>query len=750
MTRRKADLALPAARAARAASGDAFANQSAEDARNILEDKFGALAHAPAFSVDNAIKNAEITKFLDTNSAQVRLDDGSRGVVVSPTPLQVPGDGGGKETVDAALTSEGQDFVPVAPLADYTVAKDLDEGIDLKAADVTVTPQGPGVAAADPQRVGDSVLWANVAADTDFVVSPTPTGVETFHQVRSQDAPERFALDLTVPEGGEIRRSAQVPAALEITDANGKIVTTVSPAIATDADGTNVPASYTIDNDDHRVTIDVPHRDRDVHYPILVDPVFDILQYLWDAGAEGHYPGWVYGGSSFIKSKTGWGWFGDGIYAWMQPGDGYDLWDTGAWMFHTPGDSSIVGAILTNTYYRAAAQSCVALGIVDATGLTWETGATALMGSSVASPIPYVNCGSSYADEERAIVGQATPGNTVALQFVSLGGTSPNVDLSYLKQSQIYITDDKAPTTGTSDLTNLDPSSTMTLVAADSGTGVKRVSISATDYPSWNQAFDNYANNYDCTALYAPFWGCPQYMPKTLSVGNLPPGQHTIHMKVWDAAGNVTESDYTATNYKTSWDYGGADHIINGPSERSAALAAVKAASTNAARVWAGIRPAEQESINTNFWAGLTRSFEDGDVGPDEELDDDEPGATIASKQYCKTSTQKQHLDDAAHLIQNIRWCRKNWRIKHTPSRSWSTEITGTIEGMYIEVDRWGDETTYFYNYNGHGTDSGYASKRKVYLKMCIPIVDVCVMHDDMAINTYLHGDGSRYVSFPD
>lgn len=788
LAQRRADLALPAARAERQASADALTDQSAGEAKETLQDAFGALAGAPAFAVEDLVKDGEITKFVDDHSAQVRLDNGKNGVLVSPLPLQVPANGGGKDSVDAALTSDGQDFVPAAPLADYSVAKDLDQGIDLEAADVTITPQGPGVANAEPQRVGGSVLWANTSADTDFVVSPTPTGVETFHQVRSQEAPESFALDVTVPEGGEIKRSEKLPAALEITGADGKTVATVSPAIAQDADGTDVPASYAIDNNLHRITINVPHRNRDVHYPILVDPVMDMEQILWDANAHGNYPGWRPVASPYLLHMAGHGLWGDGLYLWMVPGNGYDYLDTNAWTFKAPGDSSIAGAVETTTYYAAAGQSCIALGMLAGDGgggVAWQAGTSELHGGGITGN-PYVNCGSSYADQSRTLWGSTTPpGNFVAMQFVSLGGTSPYFDAAYLKYSHVYILDDKLPATGTSDLSNVNPDSTMTFVAADSGTGVQRVAVYATDFPGWNQAYDT---GYDCKIQYAPDWGCPQYIPRNLSVGNLPNGPRTIHMKVWDASGNFKETDYTANvnnPYPKSWQYGGADHSINTPGEATDALIAFQNGPNQ--NPWTEVSPTDNAYLTTRLIGAFAPAAEEATTPPlpDESGagqitggndDPNDPGTAIGDgdasaaggtspNKYCKPSKIPRmsvaipdgvlpaelgyvlQFGDMGHVDNEIYWCHGSWTIGQV-APDFTSGVKGIANRRIFYPDGMSDAVGYFYHYNGHGETSGYSYMRRAYFRCKDPSGNIdCPFRWYIRQRVYLHGDGTKHIS---
>jgi len=534
--RRERALGAPAAVAARRASADAFSDQTAVQAKTTLTTAFEAVALAPAYATDDLVEDGKITRLLGEKSAQVALDGGDKGVLLSGLPLQVRADDGSKQKVDAALVSEGSDLVPIAPLADYTVAKDVSEGIDLEAADVNVAPIGPGAGDARVQRVGDSVLWANVLADTDFMVTPLADGVETFHQIRSEDAPESFSLDVTVPEGGEIVRSPELPQALEIKDAGGDVVTRVSPVIAQDADGTNVPASYVIDDERHRITIQVPHRDRDVHYPILVDPSFHVWELHEDPASGGEYPGWTYEGHPWVEHRAGLGYWGWGIYAWLQANQAFTFADMGRWLFRAPGDSTIAAATMRATYFTAAAHSCLFEGIANAPMTAFDDGMTALTNGTDLTTNPYITCGAGYnasfANQSRGISSTTKgPGNAALFAITAWAPPtdpwvypSPNVDLAYLAASDVVIEDGGEPT-----VTSTVSGSTVTFNLNDTGTGIKWAQ--ATKTGGW---VDN--NTFNCAYGEGyPHYGCTK--SRTVTVPNVQPGDH-VSIAVTDEAGN--------------------------------------------------------------------------------------------------------------------------------------------------------------------------------------------------------------------
>jgi len=595
----KVERAKPSAVASREASSDTFSGQSPAEAKDTFEDAFAAVAQAEAYSVENAVQDGHVTKVTGEREARVAMDDGSRAVLVSALPLKVEMPSG-DVNVDATLKSQGDVYVPEAPRSDYRVAKDLGEGVELVDADVSIAPAGPGVDAAEPQRVGDSVLWANAAADTDFVISPLPDGVETFHQVRSDNAPESFPLDVTVPDGGKVVRSTQLPEALDVQDGDGKVVAQLSPAIAQDADGVNVPVSYSIDEATNRVTIDVPHRDRDVRYPILVDPSFHVWELLEDANAAGNYPGWTYDGNATMSAKAGLGYWGWGIYGWMGADQAFGFADMARWLFRAPGDSTIAAATLRATYYTAAQHSCLFEGIANGSMTAFDSGMTALTNGTDLSVMPYITCAAgadaSFGNQSRGMTSSTKgPGNAAlfAITAWSPGATvasSPYVDLAYLAASDVVIEDNDAPT-----IAAMYPGGEIVFDVQDTGTGVKHADTSV-------NGGDFVGHDFNCAAESAPNWGC--HHQRNVEVARTHPGDHVI-IDAYDGAGNKHSSGVDIP-YWTSIVYGGSDWSINTSAEQASVTATLDSASdATYDSLWAAITPDDQERLS-DYWYSIT------------------------------------------------------------------------------------------------------------------------------------------------
>ena len=138
-------------------------------------------------------------------------------------PLTVATAGGGQAAVDQSLERRGDDFAPVRPLVATEIGGTAGEGVSFPEAGVTVAPETANDS--EGSLVSDRAFYPSVATDTDYLVTPTPGGIETFFQLRSADSPERLTLDLELPPGARFIKArtdkpieGDPPRALEIVD----------------------------------------------------------------------------------------------------------------------------------------------------------------------------------------------------------------------------------------------------------------------------------------------------------------------------------------------------------------------------------------------------------------------------------------------------------------------------------------------------------------------------------------------------
>ena len=190
-------------------------------------------------------------------------------LVESTLPLRTENAEGEEEAVDLTLQGSedsGGALEPENPLTDLEIPAQLGEGIALPGIGVEIA-----IAGAPDEQTASNVdqeyaFYPNVAENTDLIVSPTPTGVETLTQIRSADAPRQTTYQLSFPEGDTLEASEDGGA--EIIQ-NGRPLVVIPAPTATDAAGKPVPVEMQVEGMELTVSA-AP--DPDAAYPILVDP----------------------------------------------------------------------------------------------------------------------------------------------------------------------------------------------------------------------------------------------------------------------------------------------------------------------------------------------------------------------------------------------------------------------------------------------------------------------------------------------
>jgi hypothetical protein len=260
------------------------------EAEDLIESVFGPMLEAPA-GIFNDLK---VERFLSDTAAVIApgdapeaLGDGESAapmLLESSIPLRTEAFPGGDQEVDLGLEhSEGQ-LQPSNPLVEVGLPSELGEGIELANAGVQVELEG-APENRTPSVIGQSVaFYPNVAEDTDLAVSPTPTGVETFTQFRTPQAPTSQTFNLSLPAGTILEATDQGGAEATL---DGDLLLKVLPPTASDASGEAVPVQLDVSGDSVTVTA-TP--DVSAQYPIVVDPVIEDL-YHWESGLEG-WQGW--------------------------------------------------------------------------------------------------------------------------------------------------------------------------------------------------------------------------------------------------------------------------------------------------------------------------------------------------------------------------------------------------------------------------------------------------------------------------
>jgi RHS repeat-associated protein len=375
-------LASPEARLKREESRAKFLGVSDADAVHLVETEFrDALRGVRAdFALKAVAKGRPIQEFLDDRTVLLAgKGDQPPLLVESPWPVRAVDDDGEKRLVDLSLARAGGNFVPANAVADLRLPDALGAGKAIGVGPVGIVPAG----VADGQLAGDGgdrVIYANAQMDTDVIVTPIETGVEVFWQLRSPRAPEELTLDLNVPEGAVVRESTAGSAVVVQDD---KSMTVVRPPVAFDAQGASIPVHMEVE--DARLVLSLEHRDSDVAYPILVDP---IIEDYWGAGNSGSWfdqNEWaldrMYTDWEWVTFNVGWDdyaptfgcyapvscdpaigrqglykpWMDDGLHVYVRPISEvtYPAGSSGSWEYTPPGTTTrIHEAGLWSFYHR--------------------------------------------------------------------------------------------------------------------------------------------------------------------------------------------------------------------------------------------------------------------------------------------------------------------------------------------------------------------------------------------------------------
>jgi RHS repeat-associated protein len=254
-------------------------------------------------------------------------------LIESMTPLRTEDEEGTLRPVDLSLEHAEGELQPQNPIVPVGIPSELGEGVQLGEGDEgEIGISFPGAASGrEPTTVeGDSAFYANVSEDTDLLVAPVPSGIETMTQIRSAQAPRTQLMTLSMPDGATLVATEAGGAEVEL---EGTQLMEVSPATATDAAGEAVPTSLTVSGDQLRITVEP---EIGAVYPILVDPNFRMEEYSWTWGGS-KYKGWtpVKSASGYFASE--WAGSTPALDLYSGWGGGSAAPNTGAqWVYSVP------------------------------------------------------------------------------------------------------------------------------------------------------------------------------------------------------------------------------------------------------------------------------------------------------------------------------------------------------------------------------------------------------------------------------
>jgi YD repeat-containing protein len=280
-------LSSPEALAEDAGSRTAFAGYGRDAAVALAKRVFGIAR--PRWTPPQEGGPGKITGYIGENIAQEVLPDGKHVAVESSVPLQSSVGDGQRQPVSLALISTEEGYVPANPLVPIVIGKNPAEGVSF-ASGLRMTPVAHA-ASETPEVVGDSLFYSGTARDTDFMVAPSPRGVEVSWQLLSAESSGENALNFALPAGAQLVMSKEVEGAAEVM-VEGQRQLLIMPASASEADGASLPVTYSVSGDTLSTHVDLSGN---VDFPVDVDPVVE------EPYKGGSWSGWGFSGEGNVS-----------------------------------------------------------------------------------------------------------------------------------------------------------------------------------------------------------------------------------------------------------------------------------------------------------------------------------------------------------------------------------------------------------------------------------------------------------------
>jgi RHS repeat-associated protein len=307
----------PEAVAAREASTTKYENLDTAQAEKVAAEAFPGVIEDVAGGPPVLPAGQTITGYPTDHTALLNLGNGKRGLYESTVPIVLESSAGQWSPVSLALGEVNSGFEPKRPVVSVKIPKQLGEGVQLAASEVSLTPvdgSGHPLGGAEGALDGADVFYANTQTDMDDLVKPTNAGFEADTILRSVASPEHLSFQVGLPQGAELAQANPDSGPILVVK-EGTTVAVISAPTATDAAGTSVPVTLSLSGT--TLTVAVAHSAGAYKYPILVDPT---VEDPWT-----FIPGnWVFATSdpSEIKFNT----FNNGIEASGLPGPPVGEW----------------------------------------------------------------------------------------------------------------------------------------------------------------------------------------------------------------------------------------------------------------------------------------------------------------------------------------------------------------------------------------------------------------------------------------
>lgn len=608
-------LASPSAAAERKRSRDRYRGMSAAKALEVAKDTHPVAASRPAWSQPSLRATERVERHLGDHAVRVKdTATGRAGIAVAGSPLVSDVATGKRAPIDLSLARRARGFEPVNPLVETALPRRLDDGIRFIEDDWTFVIDGVDERAA--QVVGDKLFFANTDVDTDVIVEPLPSGVETFHLLRSPSAPAEVSFAVS---GAATVLRPTVRGEVDILGQDGQtVLARIEAAYAVDAQGRDVPVRYTVEGS--RLVLAVDHRGGDFAYPIMVDPIVR-------SGAAYNFAGWAYDSPWSWKFTAGWcpsTMCTPDYGLWIQAiSQNYNAGEFGAWRTsvpNAPGGSGITyRAEFPHLRQRPVSSnaSCVYVGLEHPT-LGWQSALSADPITGLSFNGPWGWCGTVNDSWPTVCVhsqceNAPAPAGTRAQFVQQMPNTGPRSasNTATMRDAVTYTTDFELPSftgisfsdaAGATGWTRW-PTLYGGFTALDPGLGLLAVDAES---PTAPVAFDaGGPNPYPCEG----HWGapCPHSWNTTYSVSPVSEGPQYVELWAGDVLGHVGTHNQHFKYDKTEPDvrYSGNFEPLNGRTVSQPTKLEVTALDGSPSAPRAGVQWMQVKVNGTqDFWTG--------------------------------------------------------------------------------------------------------------------------------------------------
>jgi RHS repeat-associated protein len=507
----------------------------------------------PSWTPPTAENGAQLGRYLGEDAVVEKLRNGRHDLVSSTIPLRV-NNGSGLAPTSLTLHEADGAYAPANPVVPVTISKQAAGGIGFPAG-VSVTP----VSVSSPEAstvVGSSVLYANTAKDTDLIAAPRPGGAEVSWQLRSQESPQSQGLTFHLPAGAKLRSSASVPGGVEAVVA-GEEILLVPPAIAHDAQGNVVPASYSLSGDVLTTHVALSGN---VAFPVLVDPTLIFYGYYGARNGANVWSGWQASApQGHFGAEANAGWYKIGTNPGAPVGSYGALTITAPGPAGKSGSAGITRVDLTGVQHGTAGQSQLISTINESNGPAPDFSFNATGGAT--GPLPWYD-GNNFSGQAVSFCASGAGGHD--------GGEQPLCDEEHY-QGHVFVLEDEITSSPQSaynwvlmegaQVTYRDPASPNKVVlshpgyegqwlttgptnwkieAEDEGLGISRfeLQIPAGNAPRFTDTVDS-SPGVPC-ATQNGFTGCPSSeTSEPINLSGLGTGAYSLAPVAVDAAENT-------------------------------------------------------------------------------------------------------------------------------------------------------------------------------------------------------------------